>query len=170
MFILNTESSSIALKSASAYIILDHDGELTFPSPVEAGPVDMLLDSLKSALDFMDQKKVRTFTGAHSYHEYNAYHQCLYEGNIGAADHALILSTGTLIDMSDSCLVLVNLSETEALQLMLRAAKEHAVSSKNKSAMEKRTEILRALDEKLGLPVEKEEKKGGLFSFLHRKK
>ncbi len=116
MFLIDDAANEIALKSASGYVILRRGGEVTFPSPAEDGPTDLLVLNLNSAREYDAQNKTRTLSGAFTFHEYNAYHQCLYEGSIGAEDAAVILSTGTLIDMSDSCLVLVNLTEEEAFR------------------------------------------------------
>lgn len=170
MFILNNEKSEIVLKSASAYIMMQQGGEYAFPSVVEEGPTDMLCMNLSSAKEYASQNKIRSFSGAFSYHEYNAYHQCLYEGKIDAGDHAVLLSTGTLIDMSDSCLVFVNLSEDEAWHMMLDIAEKHMSSVQGKGNLETLQDFIRFAQEKCGIEPEPVKKKGGLFGFLHRKK
>ena len=169
MFLLNDANSQIALKSASAYVILRQNGEVSFPSTAESGPTDVLVLNLSSAKEYDAQKKVRTFSGAFTFHEYNAYHQCLYEGSIGANDQAVLLSTGTLIDMSDSCLVLVNLTEEAAWTFLRETARQHEPEVKGKADKEALREFLQYSEQKLGLPAEPE-KKGGLFSLFHHKK
>ena len=169
MFLIDDAANEIALKSASGYVILRRGGEVTFPSPAEDGPTDLLVLNLNSAREYDAQNKTRVLSGAFTFHEYNAYHQCLYEGSIGTEDAAVILSTGTLIDMSDSCLVLVNLTEEEAFRLLRKAALDHRSSVRGKTDQEALRTFLRYADEKCGIAPEPE-KKGGFLSLFRRKK
>lgn len=169
MFLIDDAANEIALKSASGYIILRRGGEVTFPSPAEDGPTDILVLNLNSAREYDAQKKIRTLSGAFTFHEYNAYHQCLYEGSIGAEDAAVILSTGTLIDMSDSCLVLVNLTEEEAWHFLRKVALDHQPSVRGKADQETLRTFLRYAGEKCGIAPEPE-KKGGFLSLFRRRK
>lgn len=172
MFILSNEDrNEILLKSDSGYVIhFGKDGKPDYPSVTSIDTAaDALTLNLGSARDFDEKHQVKNFTGRISYRQRNAYGQLIYEGEIPADEKAVIVSLGDLIDMSDSTLVLVNLTADDAWKALLSIAQQHQTDVTDKNDRKTLDDFIRYASGKCGVTPPPEKKSGFLSGLFHRK-
>lgn len=172
MFILSDEErNEIVLKSDSGYIIhFGADGTPDYPSVLSSDTAaDALTLNLGSAKDFDEKNQVKTFAGRISYRQRNAYGQLIYEGEIPDGEQAVVVSLGDLIDMSDSTLVLINITPEDAWKKLLEIASQHLPEVTDKNDHKALQEFIRYASEKCGVTPPPEKKSGFLSGLFHRK-